>query len=260
MTYLAGALLIAALMAAAWYAVHATRTAPSLAIGRITHVTSEPGLELDPALAPDGRTIAYAAGAAGRMRIYVRELTGGRIVPLMDEGFADGQRWPQWSPDGSRIVFQAGRPPLSSRVQTSGGMLYQTSPLGGAPRRMFGSVPGGVAMSPAWSPDGALALAEAVGSTSRQCDGGGVPRVVAAGSGVHSPRWSADGHRIAYVSGGAMFTFGEESLGNVSTSSLLVVTLDNGRVTPITPGDWLDTNPVWMPDNRTLLFVSSRGP
>ena len=56
-----------------------------------------------------------------------------------------------------------------------------------------------------------------------------------------------------------MFTFGEESLGNVSTSTLAVVTLANGRVTSITGGGSLDTNPVWMPDNRTLLFISSRG-
>ena len=85
MTYVAIALLAIAVLAAAWYAVRAMRAAPSLAIGRITRVTSEPGLELDPALSPDGQTIAYAAGAAGRMRIYVRPLTGGRIVPLMDE-------------------------------------------------------------------------------------------------------------------------------------------------------------------------------
>ncbi len=35
--------------------------------------------------------------------------------------------------------------------------------------------------------------------------------------------------------------------------------LESGRVTQITDGKWLDTNPLWMPDNRTLLFVSSRG-
>ena len=48
-------------------------------------------------------------------------------------------------------------------------------------------------------------------------------------------------------------------LGNVSTSRVMVVRLDSGRVTQVTSGEWLDTSPVWMPDNRTLLFVSSRG-
>ena len=58
--YAAIALVAIASLAAAWYAVRAMRAAPSLAIGQITRVTSEPGLELDPALSPDGQTIAYA--------------------------------------------------------------------------------------------------------------------------------------------------------------------------------------------------------
>ena len=225
LAYLALAFLVVAALAAGWYAVRAMRAAPSLAIGRITRVTSEPGLELDPALSPDGQTIAYAAGATGRMRIYVRPLTGGRIVPLMDESFAEGQRWPQWSPDGSRIVFQAGRPPLSSRVATSGGMLYQTSALGGPPRKLFSSFPDGLAISPTWSPDGTrIAFGGSGGLYVASADGDGVPRVIATGSELHSPRWSPDGDKVAYVRGGSIFTFGEESLGNVSTSTLAVVT------------------------------------
>ena len=139
-------------------------------------------------------------------------------------------------------------------------MLYQTSALGGAPRKLFGSIPDGVAMGPSWSPEGTrIAFGGSGGLYVASADGDGVPRVVATGTEVHSPRWSADGSRIAYVNGGSIFTFGEESLGNVSTSTVMVVTPDNGQVTRITSGDWLDTNPVWMPDNRTLLFVSSRG-
>ena len=193
------------------------------------------------------------------MRIYVRQITGGSIVPLMDEGFAEGQRWPQWSPDGSRIVFQTGRQP-NSRVQSSGGMLYLVPALGGAPRKLFGSIPGGVAVAPSWAPDGArIAFGGLDGLYIASADGEGVPRVIAPGSEIHSPRWSPDGKKIAFVNAGAFFTFGEELLGNVSTSTVMVVTLESGRVTQITNGNWLDTNPVWMPDNRTLLFVSSRG-
>ena len=32
-----------------------------------------------------------------------------------------------------------------------------------------------------------------------------------------------------------------------------------GRTTRVTTGDWLDVNPLWMPDGRALLFISSRG-
>ena len=156
-------------------------------------------------------------------------------------------------------MFQAGRQGLSAHVSSAVGMLYQTPALGGTPRKLFGSVPGSLAISPSWSPDGTqVAFAGSGGLYVVRADGDGVPRVVAAGSDVHSPRWSPDGTKIAYVTGGSVFTFGEESLGNVSTSTVMMVTLDTGRVTQITNGDSLDTNPVWMPDSRTLLLISSR--
>jgi TolB protein len=61
------------------------------------------------------------------------------------------------------------------------------------------------------------------------------------------------------VSRGIFFTFGEETFGNVSTSTIFVVDVDSRKTTQVTTGDWLDINPVWMPDGRTLLFISSRG-
>jgi Tol biopolymer transport system component len=61
------------------------------------------------------------------------------------------------------------------------------------------------------------------------------------------------------VSRGIFFTFGEESFGNVSTSTIFVVDVDSRKTIRVTSGDWLDINPVWMPDGRTLLFISGRG-
>jgi serine/threonine-protein kinase len=261
-TYIAAALLAVASSAAAWYFVHARSTSPSLVIGRITHVTSEPGLELDPALSPDGRTIAYAAGPPGRMRIYVRQIAGGRRVPLTDDSFGDAasQRWPQWSSDAARIVFQGGRQQLSARTTSGAPMLYHAPALGGTPRRVLGSVADGLALSPSWSPDGTrIVFGGTDGLFVVPADGDGIPRLLVPGAELHSPRWSANGSRIAYVKGGFVFTFGEESLGNVSTSTILVAAPETGRVNQITNGEGLDTNPVWMPDGRTLLFVSTRG-
>ena len=65
---------------------------PSLTIGKIYRVTTEPGLELDPAISPDGRAVAYAAGTPGHMRIYVRQIAGGRMAPLTEDDGSDGQR------------------------------------------------------------------------------------------------------------------------------------------------------------------------
>ena len=45
----------------------------------------------------------------------------------------------------------------------------------------------------------------------------------------------------------------------VSTSTILVVDVESRKATRVTSGDWLDVSPVWMPDGRAILFVSSRG-
>ncbi len=256
----AAVLVAVAATAAAWYATRVVTTPATLTIGRITHVTSDPGLELDPAIAPDGRTIAYVAGPPARMRVYLRQIASGRAMALLDEGFSDGQRWPQWSPDGSRLVFQAGRQPSLSRSSPDTAMLlYEAPALGGTPRKLFGSIARGLAMSPTWSPEGdRIAFGGLGGLFVVAANGRDAPRLLVGDAEAHSPRWSPDGRRIAYVSGASQFTFSEDSFGNTSNSTLVVFTTDDERANRMTSGNWLETNPVWMPDSRTLLFISSR--
>ena len=260
---IAGAALVGVVsIAAAWFASRSSTGAlPSLAIGRITRVTTDPGLELDPAVSPDARSIAYTSGPPGRMRIYVRQIASGRSVPVTGEGFADDEslRWPQWSPDGLQIVFQGGRQRHTPRSMVPAPMIYAMA-LGGAPRRLLGSVPGGIAIGPSWSRDGSQIVYGGDGGLFVvPADGPAAPMRLVEGTELHSPQWSPDGTRLAYVRLGFMFTFGEELLGNVSTSALMIGVPSTGRITQITTGEWLETNPVWLPDGRSLLFISSRG-
>src|SRR5882762_6507268 len=96
--------LAAALALAAAYLL--LRPSPTLAIGRSEQITAEPGLEIQPALSPDGQLVAYAAGTAGHMRIFIRPVAGGggRTIPLSDDSTAV-ETHPRWSPDGSRLLF-----------------------------------------------------------------------------------------------------------------------------------------------------------
>ncbi len=249
-----------AALAAAYYASTGRTTPGTLTVGQIQRVTTEPGLELDPAVSPDGRAIAYVAGAPGHMRIYVRQISGGRMTALTDDDGTGGQRWPQWSSDGARIVFHAGRPRLVQRSHEGSSALFVIPALGGFARRLTDSTAGNVAISPAWSPDDRrITFGAADGIYVVGVESGASPTLVASAPDAHSPAWSPDGQRIAFVSRGIYFTFGEESLGNLSTSTIMVVDVESRKATTVTTGDWLDINPVWMPDSRAMLFISNRG-
>ena len=76
-----------------------------MTLGQVKQLTSEPGLEIEPAISPDGKFVAYAAGPLSTTRIYLRQ-PGGRPVALTADS-GPPQRRPVWSPDGTRILFEA---------------------------------------------------------------------------------------------------------------------------------------------------------
>jgi len=239
---------------AVWYAMVSQKTSTSLSVGRIAHLTFEPGLELDPAISPDGRTIAYAAGTPGRMRIYLRQLAGSQIVPLLGEEFKEAHRWPQWSPDGTRIVFHTARP---RQLRIGDGTIFEAPALGGTARQLMEAVPGNMAMTPGFSPDGTqlvFARLDGIYMAGRQ----GAPRRILAEKEAHSFQWSPDGKMIAYVQGGYLFSFAEEMLGNTETSTVRALIPETGQTKQLTNSSGINANPVWLPDSRTLLFISNQ--
>ena len=228
-----------------------------LRAGRITRVTGQPGLEIHPALSPDGKFVAYAAGPSGRLRIYVRQLSGGRTIAVADSTPGD-QHWPRWSPDGSRLSFEAGR------------AIYVVPALGGparllvAPPEESPGVNGEGAISDegpsylAWSPDGRR-IVYAVGRRIEvRAAEGGPPTTIAEVEQPHSFAWSPDGSRIAYVLGNAAFVYAPYAIGNIAPSAVWTVGASGGRPVPLTDAAALNTSPAWLPDGRSVLFVSSR--
>ncbi len=255
---------VPALIIVAYFFSDQDKGTDAVTTGRITQLTREPGLEIDPDISPDGKMLAYTAGTPGKMHLYVRQIDSERALRLT-EGPTGDYRAPKWSPDGTRIAFQ------------SEGLLFVMPALGGSPKRLVNSPEYlsrrddpqafrrhhrlseiGVQMhSLAWSPDGEH-LAFIIGSgIHTQKIGEDKPHELAEAFSPHSLCWSPDGTRLAYVSGNPLFLSTKE-MGNSAPSAIWVVSVNDGKAVQVTDNDYLNMNPVWQPDPRCLLFISNR--
>ncbi len=244
-----------AIVAAGVVAFVARRHSAQLGIGATHTLTTDAGLYLDPALSPDGRFISYAAGPPSMMRIVVRQTDADRTLALAPD-VPGNQRWPQWSPDGQRIAF-AGEDGI-----------YVVPALGGTAQRVVAiSSRGIVAPSPAWSPDGRR-LAYSSGAAINILDlATGTSTVIAPTDSVakvgvpqaYDLRWSPDGRWIAATIGNEEFAFSRNNLGNTNSASIGVFSADGRHASKLTPRRGLfELSPVWLPDSRTVLFISDR--
>jgi TolB protein len=111
---------------------------------RTTRITTNPGMDSDPAWSPDGEQIVFSSAEFGYNEIFLTDL--GRRVPvrLTNNDAVDAN--PSWSPDGTQIVFSSNRD-ASPNVD-----LYVMNTDGSDPHRIL-ETPGNE-FSPQWSPDG----------------------------------------------------------------------------------------------------------
>lgn len=164
--------------------------------------------------------------------VYITPLDGSGVVNLTP-GVAESCE-PDWSPDGSQIVYVDWGP--------GGGLVVLD--LDSLSRTRFG---GGI--TPAWSPDGSqIAVA---GVWVMNADGSDL-RMVVHGR-CESPTWSPDGSQIAFVTGQDCGP-GDPEVGK----GVYVANLDGSRQHRITD-DWYDVDPSWSPLNRIAFTRYGRG-
>jgi Tol biopolymer transport system component len=218
---------------------------PAYIVGDTRQVTNFETLEVQPSISPDGRTVAYAAGNPnGTFRIWLRQMSGGRAIPLTDSTV--DSEWPRWSPDGSRILYMG-----------SGNRAYTIPAFGGVAAAVGDTMH---LVTCAWSNAGdRLACSNNFqgGIVITNADGRS-PKLIphtAGNDGASIPAWSADDKLIAFVRGNPLYG-GGSSIGNIAPSSIWVARADGGEPVRVTETGHLNTSPVWTPDG-SLLYVSS---
>lgn len=155
-------------------------------------VTLTEGTNIAAALSPDGTVIAFDLVG----RIWIMPVEGGRAMPVTDP--VGDARQPSWSPDGTRIAFQAywdGNYHVWSVAPDGFGLRQHT-------RGPFDH------REPHWSPDGdRIAFSsDRMGSYDiwmLAVDGGGVTRVTEAPGSEYGPAFSPDGRRLVFAAAGS---------------------------------------------------------
>jgi len=248
----------AALIVVAITAWQLTREAsPTLELGRSTAVTSEPGLEIQPDISPDGRLVAYAAGNFVRMRIFIRPVVGGRTIPLSDDSTAI-EVAPKWSPDGTQVLFLA-----HGGVSVAPALGGPSRPLVPGPRNSDEApafrARGPTVVSADWSPDGGRILFVRDDSLYVAGANGASPAFLATAPSLHSCSWSPSNKWIACVSQNLGVDMPVAvTFGNLAPSSIMVFPVGGGPGKTVTDITFSNLAPTWSSDGRRLFFISNR--
>ena len=222
-----------------------------LVAGQTKQLTFDAGLELDPAISPDGQMLAYIAGGPEAGELYVKQRDGDRPVqpaPTLPRP----QRSPKWSPDGT-----------PHRPADPGRASIVIPALGGTAQLVPGSDSGGPLFGLDWSPDGpgwpTRAGASSTSPTWSRGDGGCCTRGAGTSAARRRPAWSPDGRAIAFIVENADFVYGSVgNFANFAPTRLALVTLADSAETTLVDDGAMNLSPQWLPDGRGLLFVSNR--
>ena len=184
----------------------------------------------------DGVSFAISANT---VRVYLDTLKAGGVI-----GVTFDDRYPDWSPDGSKIVFTSNRyGDWEIFVMNTDGTELT--------RLTFNPA---ADTEPAWSPDGSMITFASNRDDSldiyvMDADGKNVERLIESTTITNAPTWSPAGSKIAF-----QFLSSLQDL----TWEIYVVGFDGSGLFRATSNESTDQEPTWSPDGAKIAFWSDR--
>jgi eukaryotic-like serine/threonine-protein kinase len=153
---LAGCVLLLCFMWAMWRALSVRKNSPEFTDLRIHPLTSQAGWEANPAISPDGQSIAFTwtPKLDGQKQIYVKRPGATEPVKLTNSESGNNGSL-AWSPDGKQIAFK--------RQYGMAGAIYSIPSAGGNEQKIVDLANADLSSAIDWSPDGTeLAFSDGV--------------------------------------------------------------------------------------------------
>ncbi len=215
-------------------------------------ITSSIEQESDVSWSPESEFIAFTQISGGSADVMVQPLSGGQAV--VRAGGPGDETIPRWSPDGRYLAYISSSEP--------GSFIYLMPPHGGTPSKLIAtnfstldieSLGSSMGDRP-WSPDGKNLLVSRVGqdgrvSVYRVDRESGEPTVLTsppAASADFNPSYSFSGERIVF------------QRRRYGKGKLMVMSSDGGDAKVLLANDADNLMPAWRPDDRHVVFRSSR--
>lgn len=199
----------------------------------------------DPAVAPDGKTIAFRSKRDGVWEIYTASANGNGATRLTRGMIYNGA--PAWAPDGKKIAFESyARGDLDIWVMNADGS--QAIDLTDSEKTHD--------YAPAWSPDGKWIAftswrtgAQQIFIVAADCKSACKALNLSANKfNDQKPAWSPDGAQLAFVSD-------RDGQRAIYVADFSNTSLKNAR--RVTFSGW-DDQPAWSPNGKWIAFVSVR--
>ena len=212
-------------------------------------ITNSFGGETRPAFSPDGKKLLFVRDFTAILMMNPDGSGQTMVVDGASAGLSSITSFPDWSPDGKKIVFRA-----IAKDSRNGGDIYVINADGTGLTQV--TTDPADDSSPAWSPDGTkIAFASlrnpVPGDVNYEIyvmnpDGSNQTRLTNNTGFDHSPAWSPDGKRLAFTS---------RRDGNFE---VYVMNADGSNQTRLTNNPEQDSDAKWSPDGTKIVFMSSR--